>query len=384
MLGRLCKWLHILVFMLIVLRTESLFVSITYLQSAVAKGAFVWIDRGYGAGINNWLVQIEGGGWCNNVTTCLGRKNTRLGSSKQMAKLLAFSGILNKAQFNPAVTKLHYRGARIFLAVIEDLLAKGMKNAENAILSGCSAGGLASILHCDSFKALLPMSTRVKCFSDTGYFINTFWFELSSHQEYLKLKARFEALQRTQRNLLGEDLGPLNSKELESVERQLDMSLKQIRSTRGWLMAGEIAYGKSEVREEIGEEKMVAAQRRYTPAGVGSVFPPMTKVVVVGYALTSKKIKSFLQPQFERLASHGMESCLATMINPSSKEFRITMAVDETVALESPVLDMNTEVFSVCDSAPNSGDRMEGDYCHNEVVLDSDDMKEMVKIWLFI
>ncbi|XP_057776991.1 agamous-like MADS-box protein AGL9 homolog isoform X3 [Salvia miltiorrhiza] len=56
--------------------------------------------------------------------------------------------------------------------------------------------------------------------------------ELSSQQEYLKLKARYEALQRTQRNLLGEDLGPLNSKELESLERQLDMSLKQIRSTR--------------------------------------------------------------------------------------------------------------------------------------------------------
>ncbi|XP_022891279.1 agamous-like MADS-box protein AGL9 homolog [Olea europaea var. sylvestris] len=56
--------------------------------------------------------------------------------------------------------------------------------------------------------------------------------ELSSQQEYLKLKARYEALQRSQRNLLGEDLGSLNSKELESLERQLDMSLKQIRSTR--------------------------------------------------------------------------------------------------------------------------------------------------------
>lgn len=31
---------------------------------------------------------------------------------------------------------------------------------------------------------------------------------------------------------MGEDLGPLSSKELESLERQLDMSLKQIRSTR--------------------------------------------------------------------------------------------------------------------------------------------------------
>ncbi|KAL3634057.1 Inositol-tetrakisphosphate 1-kinase 3 [Castilleja foliolosa] len=68
-------------------------------------------------------------------------------------------------------------------------------------------------------------------------------------------------------------------------------------------MGGEITYGKSEAREEIvGEEKMVVAQRRYTPAGVGGVFPPLMKVVVVGYALTSKKIKSFLQPQFERLA----------------------------------------------------------------------------------
>ncbi|CAK7336140.1 unnamed protein product [Dovyalis caffra] len=64
--------------------------------------------------------------------------------------------------------------------------------------------------------------------------------ELSSQQEYLKLKARYEALQRTQRNLLGEDLGPLSSKELESLERQLDMSLKQIRSTRTQYMLDQL------------------------------------------------------------------------------------------------------------------------------------------------
>ncbi|OIW06542.1 hypothetical protein TanjilG_29963 [Lupinus angustifolius] len=50
--------------------------------------------------------------------------------------------------------------------------------------------------------------------------------EQSSYREYLKLKARFESLQRTQRNLLGEDLGPLNTKDLEQLERQLDSSLK--------------------------------------------------------------------------------------------------------------------------------------------------------------
>ncbi|CAD5169253.1 agamous-like MADS-box protein MADS4 [Musa acuminata AAA Group] len=62
----------------------------------------------------------------------------------------------------------------------------------------------------------------------------------SSQQEYLKLKARVEALQRSQRNLLGEDLGPLNIKELEQLERQLDASLRQIRSTRTQYMLDQL------------------------------------------------------------------------------------------------------------------------------------------------
>lgn len=71
----------------------------------------------------------------------------------------------------PVMCRQSILGARIWLAVIEDLLPKGLKNAENALLSGCSAGGLASILHCDSFRALLRMGTKVKCLSDAGYFI---------------------------------------------------------------------------------------------------------------------------------------------------------------------------------------------------------------------
>ncbi|CAL5347918.1 unnamed protein product [Camellia sinensis] len=206
--GRLGQWLQMLVCVLILLKTEGFYVGITYVQNAIAKEAVCLdgspptyhLDKGFGAGINNWLVHFEGGGWCNNVTTCLARKNTRLGSSKQMANQLAFSGLLSNLQkfnldfynwnrikvmycdgssftgdveaVNPA-TNLHFRGARIFAAVIEDLLAKGMKNAANAIISGGSAGGLTSILHCDCFRALLPIGTKVKCLSDAGYFINT-------------------------------------------------------------------------------------------------------------------------------------------------------------------------------------------------------------------
>ncbi|XP_010531079.1 PREDICTED: developmental protein SEPALLATA 3-like isoform X2 [Tarenaya hassleriana] len=64
--------------------------------------------------------------------------------------------------------------------------------------------------------------------------------ELSSQQEYLKLKQRHDALLRSQRNLLGEDLAPLNTKELEALERQLDSSLKQIRALRTQYMLDQL------------------------------------------------------------------------------------------------------------------------------------------------
>ncbi|CAN0876098.1 Agamous-like MADS-box protein MADS2 [Linum grandiflorum] len=63
----------------------------------------------------------------------------------------------------------------------------------------------------------------------------------SSYREYLKLKGRYEALQRTQRNLLGEDLGPLNTKELEQLERSLEGSLKQVRSTKTQYMLDQLS-----------------------------------------------------------------------------------------------------------------------------------------------
>ena len=63
----------------------------------------------------------------------------------------------------------------------------------------------------------------------------------TSYREYLKLKGRYESLQRTQRNLLGEDLGPLNSKELEQLERQLESSLKHVRSTKTQYMLDQLS-----------------------------------------------------------------------------------------------------------------------------------------------
>nr|ABX47015.1 MADS box protein [Narcissus tazetta subsp. chinensis] len=54
--------------------------------------------------------------------------------------------------------------------------------------------------------------------------------------EVSKLKAKFESLQRSQRHLLGEDLGPLSIKELQQLERQLEASLSQARQRKTQIM----------------------------------------------------------------------------------------------------------------------------------------------------
>lgn len=70
--------------------------------------------------------------------------------------------------------KLQFRGQRIWGAVIQHLLDVGMASAEHVLLTGCSAGGLAAILHCDQLRALLPAAATVKCLSDGGLFLDAY------------------------------------------------------------------------------------------------------------------------------------------------------------------------------------------------------------------
>lgn len=43
-----------------------------------------------------------------------------------------------------------------------------------ALLTGCSAGGLAILIHCDAFRDLLPKNADVKCLADAGFFLNEY------------------------------------------------------------------------------------------------------------------------------------------------------------------------------------------------------------------
>ncbi|KAM0850579.1 hypothetical protein ACQ4PT_052990 [Festuca glaucescens] len=67
---------------------------------------------------------------------------------------------------------LYFRGLRIYEAIIDELMEKGLANATQALLTGCSAGGLATILHCDDFSAKFPQGVSVKCLADAGFFLD--------------------------------------------------------------------------------------------------------------------------------------------------------------------------------------------------------------------
>ncbi|KAH9325143.1 hypothetical protein KI387_005321, partial [Taxus chinensis] len=184
---------------------DILWVNLTLVERAGDTGAFCLdgslpayrLHRGFGSGTNKWVLQFESGGWCNDIESCIERKSTFKGSSNYKDKQGVFSGLLsNKDWENPdffnwnrvklmycdgasfsgdvedEVSGLYFRGKRIWDAMIADLLAKGMDKVEQALLSGCSAGGLATFLHCDNFRELLPRTAIVKCHSDGGFFLD--------------------------------------------------------------------------------------------------------------------------------------------------------------------------------------------------------------------
>lgn len=43
-----------------------------------------------------------------------------------------------------------------------------------ALLSGCSAGGLSTLIHCDDFRALLPKGATIKCLADGALFLDEY------------------------------------------------------------------------------------------------------------------------------------------------------------------------------------------------------------------
>lgn len=159
---------------------------------------------GVGSGTNKWLIGFEFGDWCFDEDECLQRSKSILGSSKSWSNSptwqltqgilstdnksnpnfynwnLAYLMYCDGASFSGNVTKpvvykgttLYFRGIRIVQAALEDLATRGLDEASDVIVTGCSAGGHATYLHADYIREFLPSNVKYKVLADAGFFLD--------------------------------------------------------------------------------------------------------------------------------------------------------------------------------------------------------------------
>ncbi|KAL0900543.1 hypothetical protein Bca101_084504 [Brassica carinata] len=179
-------------------------VKLTLSSKAKERGActFAWMEACLGTIFKRVRVQAQKAGFfiLSTIASCSARAMTMLGSSTYFEDEVDFQGVLSsdpsqnpeffnwnrvkirycdgasfaghpEAEFKNG-TRLFFRGQLIWEAIMDELLSMGMSDAEQGILTGCSAGGLATLIHCDYFRDHLPKDAAVKCVSDGGFFLN--------------------------------------------------------------------------------------------------------------------------------------------------------------------------------------------------------------------
>ncbi|KAG6414090.1 hypothetical protein SASPL_126808 [Salvia splendens] len=180
-------------------------VTISLLDSAIARGAdgtppAYAYSPGFGDGYDNWHVFLQ------NVDACLDRARSSNGSSAKLMStqngIVSFGGMLDaNSTFNPDFYNWHvvkifycdgsslmsdvedvdpkynltYRGARIYDAMMDELLRIGMGNAKNALLSGTSADFRYTFIN--TLKSTIKNSS-----SRRGYFVHSCYQH--GHMEY--------------------------------------------------------------------------------------------------------------------------------------------------------------------------------------------------------
>eukprot|EP01059_Diplonema_ambulator_P007236 TRINITY_DN16728_c0_g1_i1.p1 TRINITY_DN16728_c0_g1~~TRINITY_DN16728_c0_g1_i1.p1 ORF type:complete len:443 (+),score=93.28 TRINITY_DN16728_c0_g1_i1:145-1329(+) len=125
----------------------------------------------------DWMIYFQGGGWCYDEMDCLGRTSSIVGSSKDWNNGSTIHGLMdsdckqnpefcnfNKVELlycdgasfsgdrsDPVVvngTKLYFKGQKNRELTFQTLVKTfNLGSAKRVIFTGCSAGGLAAVLH---------------------------------------------------------------------------------------------------------------------------------------------------------------------------------------------------------------------------------------------
>ncbi|CAL5061735.1 unnamed protein product [Urochloa decumbens] len=113
-------------------------------------------------------------------------------------------------------------------------------DAEVALIVFSTKGKLYEYSSHESMEGILERYQRYS-FEERAVLDPNIGDQANWGDEYGRLKSKLDALQKSQRQLLGEQLDPLTIKELQQLEQQLDSSLKHIRSRKNQLMFDSIS-----------------------------------------------------------------------------------------------------------------------------------------------
>jgi hypothetical protein len=169
------------------------------------------VRPGYGGGAKRWLISLEGGGSCIDATTCQQRRDATSSdvgyilttSSKGIQPtgnhgILASDPAANPDFYDANEVRVHYcssdswqgthagqgsfsasdpstwsfQGHAIVKAVVNELLANGMADADEVVLEGESAGGGGVFFNANAVAALLPAQVRFVAVSDAAIVVN--------------------------------------------------------------------------------------------------------------------------------------------------------------------------------------------------------------------
>ncbi|KAH0679315.1 hypothetical protein KY284_020400 [Solanum tuberosum] len=124
-------------------------INITVLDNATTQGAVCldgsppayYFDKGFDTGLSNWIIFLDGGGWCESISDCKNRSITEKGSSKNMKNQSQFAGILhNTPQQNPDFYNwnrvwVNYCDGSSFTGDVEHVDPESAKNLPQACTS---------------------------------------------------------------------------------------------------------------------------------------------------------------------------------------------------------------------------------------------------------
>jgi len=146
---------------------------------------------------NRFYIYHQGGGWCSDLSDCLQRSKSPLGSSSTWGPTMGFDNDMSRdpkvnslmydwnfvylpycdggsftGNISSSSPLLYFHGLQIREAVVNSLRANyGLNSATDIVIGGCSAGGLAAYLHVDWYSQKQPSATT-RGLIDSGFFLD--------------------------------------------------------------------------------------------------------------------------------------------------------------------------------------------------------------------